>query len=187
MVNYFIIFILSVITVIIIRILKKSFTSKYFSLNQIIIANEEPFNIVGFIIIMMPLFIGSILASAILGKDQLDFILLYGFSTAFLIIWPILLYPMELLPTEAYVKKKSVYFVYFLFIMTYVVLSYGGYSFFYSFIKSSSDRKTVLSYIFDLYEVTPPMIQGLLDNIVWVLLFSLISFIKKKLKIKEVN
>lgn len=186
MANHFIVFILSILTVIIIRFLKKSFSTEYFSLYQII-ADEDPFTFLGFMIVMVPPFIGSMFLAVILGEENLSLIIVYGFLSAFMIIWPILSYPKELLSPQAYIKRKSVYFIYFLFVATYIVLAYGGYSFYYGIINIEKNRASVLYYIFEIYDELPLMIQGILDNINWALVLLLISLIKKKIKrrIKE--
>lgn len=179
---------LSFLTVIAIRLLKRSYSHSYFSIYQLIISEEDPFTFLGLMIIMLPPFIGSIFISALLGEGQLGFVILYGLMTALLIIWPVLLHARELLPPGAYKKRKSVYFIYFIFVVIYITLTFGGYSSYFSIIDGINKRISIMYYIFSFYDKLPGLIQGIFDNCLWILIVWLATILQKKIKcdIKEV-
>lgn len=179
---------LSFLTVIVIRILKRSYSHRYFSIYQLIVSEEDPFNFFGLMIIMLPLFIGSILISALLGEGQLGLVIIYGLMTALLTIWPILLHACELLPPGAYKKRKSVYFIYFIFVIIYISLAFGGYSSYFTLINGINGRISIISNIFSLYDKLPGLIRGIFDNCLWILVVWIATALQKKIKnnIKEV-
>ena len=96
MINIIFILLFAIITTITIRILKISYSHHYFSLYQLIFSDDDPFTFWGLMIILMPTFLGSILVTLLF--KELEYALFYGFLTAFLIIWPVIIYTRQLLP-----------------------------------------------------------------------------------------
>lgn len=174
---------ISIITVLIIRILKKSYSHQYFSIYQLIFSDEDPFNFWGLMIILAPPFLGSIFLSLLFRR--LDYVLLYGFLTSFFTIWPVIMYTRHLLPPGAYNKRKSIYFMYFLYTIIYIVLSFGGFCLSNSIFNINSS----LSRIIILYDKCPNIIQGLIDNSLWIIILTFCTYVYNKVKknIKEVS
>lgn len=125
--KFFLVFIASIFTILITRIIKNKFPKSYFAINHILLSDKNTLTSEEVIVLFTPAYFGSIILSSIFEGLNIEYIFVYGFLTAFLVIWPVLLYSKELLPTEVYRKKEILNLLYFFYIVTIVTVSYGGY------------------------------------------------------------
>ena len=179
--NVVIVFISSILTVIVTRIVKKKFSHFYFSINQILVSSEDKLTIAETIFLFLPIYIGSFILSLILGQDSLYYVLLYGFLTPFLIIWPILLYDIHLLPYEAYKKRSMLYLLYLFYVITMIVTSYGGYYSSWSIYSLLYRKDLTITSFLSFYASVNPFIQNIIWWIVVIILSWIVTSLKKRL------
>lgn len=179
-IKLFVVFFTSIITVIITRNMKNRFSHLYFSINQILISNEDNLSLAETIFLFLPTFVGSFILSLIFGQDSFAFVLLYGFFTPFLIIWPVLVYGKQLLPYEAYRKMNILYLLYGFYTISLIFISYGGFISSWSLYSFLSGKELTFNHFLDFYANTNPFFQ----NMIWIAIASLFGFIVKSLKRK---
>lgn len=179
------ILIISIMTVLATRYLKQVYTFNYFSINELVFSDSDKVNIVGLLIILFPPYIGGIIIGIFGQAYAIDYVILYGLLTSLLIIWPVILYSIELLPNEAYKKKNTVYFLYFLYTIAITVVAYGGLNFYCTLIKGSVSNGLFIFKFLSFYDKLHPFYQKILDNVIWfaflIPLSKAIIGIKKKL------
>lgn len=177
LVRFVIVFIFSILTIQTIALFRKKMPKKYFSLRQIIDTSKNDINGKGMLVICLPPFLYSMILSLIINQYKFEFVIIYGILTPVLIVWPTILSSKELLPPHIYSKRKSLYFIYSVYIFMYVFFSISGYNT-YTFISSRhmSDFLNLVKFI-DYYEKLPSFYQDMISGLIWYIVPLVLSVV----------
>ncbi|MCB2339100.1 hypothetical protein [Clostridium estertheticum] len=165
-----VILIFSLITIYFISIIKVKFSSKYFSLRQIIVSENQDITLVGLILTFSPPLIISTFLSFLTAQDKLQTCIAYGFLTSFLIVWPTLFNSRQLLDTRTYKKKNSLYFIYAIYVAIYMLVSYGGYIICSTISSNKVIYEITLPRFLQFYSSLNVLYQNLISNAIWLVI-----------------
>jgi len=125
--NFITVFLFSLLNVIIIHLIRKYFPSRYFSLGEFIDSHKSDISYQGIIIRFLPPFLLSIILSYIINDRTEEYVLIFGFLSAFLVAWPVFFIPNQILPTHVYKKLRFLQFLFILFISIHILIASFGY------------------------------------------------------------
>lgn len=161
--KFFLVFIASIFTILITRIIKNRFPKSYFAINHILLSDKKTLTYEEVITLFAPVYLGSIILSVLFRGVNIEYIFVYGLLTAFLLIWPVLLYSKELLILEVYKKKEILNLLYFFYIVTTMTVSYGGYVTFITINNLLNKNKISFNGFLNFYDNINPFYQ----NAIW--------------------
>lgn len=167
-----IILLMAILTVLIIRRFKFVFTDHYFSLSDLLSTNSEDISIRGIILLISPIICGNLVLFFI-GYTAMESVI-YGFGVAFLLIWPMFLYPYSLINYEAYRRKKTLYFLYALYMMFLMGLSFYVNHVASSIALSETSVNRIYNSLLDQYIVIHPLYQDIIGAILGTVVLAII-------------
>ncbi len=163
-------FFASLLTILISKKIHKIFKPYYFSVNQLVFDDNDSVTLMGIIIMFSPTYITSIFLSYVFKDVYANYYAYFGLITGVLIVWPVFLYSLELLPYEAYKKRKTVYFLYILYIISMIIASFGGYVTFTTISNLITPNFNPIFTSLILYNDLHPLLQDMISNLIWVIL-----------------
>lgn len=134
----------------------------YFSLSQIVLSSEKDITVKGLVQTYLPHYIGSIILSAVLIGKNAESVILYGFFTSFLIVWPPILYSRELIDSTAYNKKNTLYLIYLVYIVSVIFVTNGGFMTYVMITENFLSQNLFIPEFLKFYETLHPLYQNLL-------------------------
>ena len=120
--------VISIISIVLIRYFRVGFPRHYFSLGQILIDDNDNSKVSNTAILVRfspPLLTGLVVGLLRL-QHGLEIALMSSFFGSFLVVWPVMLVPKELLTLQAYRRKKALYLIHWLYVITSVALGTTG-------------------------------------------------------------
>lgn len=184
--EFIFVFIFSISTILIHQYFRKKFTTIYFSLRQLIVSDSNDISIKGVILTFLPTFIFSFLLSFIFANHYRVVVLAYSFLTSFLIIWPSILYPKDLLSSELYKKRKALYIIYFIYILFNLGVSILAINLYNVINKKNLFVIDYYSEFMDKYVTMHTFYQNVIANVIvtigLLLLGKLWNYVSKKIR-----
>lgn len=179
-------FIFAILTIYAIKFIKNNFSFAYFSFTHIIDPEEKDLNLLGLITIFLPPFIGNIILAVLFYR--IEYCIIYGFLTSFLVIWPVISKPHELLTERVYPKRKALYFIYFTYVFIYTLISIGSYNLIIYISKSQIVSNIKIDNLLNSYNEFHPLYQSIISNlasqIIWVIAVAILVFLYAKARSK---
>lgn len=183
-ISFFRVLVFSLLTIYTLKIIKRKFSHKYFSIRQAIQPESTDLSIFGLFLTFFPPFFYSFLICNIVKSRRFEEVLIYTMMTFLLLIWPSISYPMEVLPSDVYTKRKTLYFLYFMLGLTYIFISIAAYNFYLLVSNTSSLTNFKLTGFLDYYNSLNVFYQNVLSNITSAALISTIIYMYRRVAIK---
>jgi hypothetical protein len=191
--NFIIILLLAILTIIIQRKILCAFPGTYFSIQDIITTNQNEINLFGFLLRFMLILIFS-LVIAFLYKGDIESIIIYSILVSFLLIWPFILdqivyrnkpeeelYSIRKMTNKLIKKYLIVYFMYSIICILVSLLSIP----IYNFIKNNPS--ILYKYLQEKYILLDQLQQSIISNIISFLILSILSYFATKILKKIVK
>jgi hypothetical protein len=191
--NFIIILLLAILTIIIQRKILCAFPGTYFSIQDIITTNQNEINLFGFLLRFALILIFS-LVIAFIYKGDIESIIIYSILVSFLLIWPFILDQIiyrnkpeeELYSIRKMTNKqiKNYLFVYFMYSIICILVSLLSIPI-YNLIKNNPS--ILYKYLLEKFILLDQLQQSVISNIISFLTLSILShfatkILKKKLK-----
>ncbi|MPM75859.1 hypothetical protein SDC9_122853 [bioreactor metagenome] len=177
----------SLLTVYTLKIIKRKFSNKYFSIGQIIQPESTDLCISGLFLTFSPPFFYSFLICNIVKSRKFEEVLIYSIITFLLLIWPSVIYPMEVLSSDIYAKRKTLYFLYFMLGLIYIFISVAAYNFYLLIWNTRLAENLQLFGFLNFYNGLNPLYQNVLANIIAAPLISVEIYIYTRIAKKLTN
>jgi hypothetical protein len=189
--NFIIILLLAIVTIIIQRNILCAFPGTYFSIQDIITTNHNEINLFGFLLRFVLILIFS-LVIAFIYKGDIESIIIYSILVSFLLIWPFILNQIiyrnkheEKLYEEFYPKKKmtnklirNYLIVYFMYSIICILVSLISIPI-YNLVKNNP---TILyKYLLEKYILLDQFQQSVISNTISGIILIILSLFARKI------
>jgi hypothetical protein len=181
------VFLFSLLNIYTLKIIKRKFSYKYFSLRQVIQPESTDLSILGLFLTFFPPFFYGFLICTFVKSRKFEEVLLYSLMTFLLLVWPSISYPMDVLPSDVYSKRKTLYLLYFMLGLTYIFISIAAYNFYILISKTSLLANFRLTGFLEYYNGLNVLYQNVLANIISTVFIAVAIYMYRRVAIKSAN
>jgi hypothetical protein len=157
---------LAFLNIFIIHTIKTKFPKAYFSLGEIIITEKDDISISGIITKFSPPFITGLVIGLLPITYDIEISFLFSFFASFLVVWPVILSGNELLSFKVKKRIKTLYLLYFFYIITYILFAFLGNFLGKRFMGINLNLQPIMGKINDIFNSLNPLTQTITGGII---------------------